>query len=91
MSTRRVAKRLTNGPTIRALREALGIRHTDFARDVEVSTGYLANIEADRRQSPGPDVIRRIADRLGVGVDAITYPVFEDVPCEKAPSAAVTG
>ncbi|MCW2545389.1 MAG: transcriptional regulator, family [Frankiales bacterium] len=86
MSKQRVAKRVTNGPTIRALREALGIRHTDFARDVRVSTGYLANIEADRRQSPGPDVVRRIADRLGVGVDAITYPVFVDVPDVQVPA-----
>jgi transcriptional regulator with XRE-family HTH domain len=80
MSTRRIAKRVTNGPAIRALREALGIRHTDFARDVRVSTGYLANIEADRRQNAAPDVVRRMADRLAVGIDAITYPLFENVP-----------
>ncbi len=77
MTKQRVAKRLTNGEAIRALRLALGIRHGDFARDVKISTGYLANIEADRRQTAAPDVVRRIADRLGVGVDAITYPVFE--------------
>lgn len=69
-----VATRRTNGATVRALRDALGIRHADFARDTVVSTGYLSNIEAGRRQ-PDPAVVRRMADRLGVTVDAITYPV----------------
>lgn len=63
-----------NGATVRALREALGIRHGEFATDVQVSTGYLSNIEAGRRQ-PDPAVVRRIANRLGVSVDAVTYPV----------------
>lgn len=66
-------KRSLNGPAVRALREALGIRHGVFAREVRVSTGYLSNIEAGRKQ-PAPDVIRRMADRLSVSIDAITYP-----------------
>lgn len=80
VNTPLVAKRHANGATIRALREALGIRHTDFARDVEISTGYLANIESGERKTPAPDVLRRIADRLGVGVDAISYPVLPAQP-----------
>lgn len=71
MATRRV-----NGGTVRALREALGIKHADFARDVRVSTGYLSNIEQGRKQ-PSPAVTKRLADRLGVGMDAITYPVSD--------------
>ncbi len=69
MTTRHV-----NGPTVKALREALGIRQGIFARDVVVSAGYLANIEAGRKQ-PAPDVAVRFAARLGVPLDAITYPV----------------
>lgn len=80
MSTSTAGKRHANGETIRALRVALGIRHTDFARDVQVSTGYLANIEAGRRPNPAPDVLKRIADRLGVGIDAISYPVPAKAP-----------
>lgn len=72
-------KRQINGATVRALREALGIKHGHFARDVRVSTGYLSNIEAGRKQ-PDPAVIRRIATRLGVGVDAITYVVSDEQP-----------
>lgn len=65
--------RKLNGATVRALREALGIKHGHFARDTEVSTGYLSNIEAGRKQ-PDPAVARRFATRLGVPLDAITYP-----------------
>lgn len=72
-----MAQRRLNGKTVRELRAALGIRHGDFARDVIVSTGYLSNIEAGRKQ-PAPDVIRRMATRLGVDIDAITYPVADD-------------
>jgi transcriptional regulator with XRE-family HTH domain len=79
MPPRTASGRRANGPAIRALREALGIRHGDFARDVSVSTGYLSNIEKGARQ-PAPDVTRRIATRLGVSLDAITYPVFDDEP-----------
>lgn len=66
--------RKLNGATVRALRDALGIKHGHFARDTQVSTGYLSNIEAGRKQ-PDPAVARRFAARLGVPLDAITYPV----------------
>lgn len=79
MPPRIASGRRANGPAIRALREALGIRHGEFARDVLISTGYLSNIEKGARQ-PAPDVTRRIANRLGVSLDAITYPVVEDEP-----------
>lgn len=78
MTKRLLSKRHANGEAIRALRLALGIKHSDFARDTGMSTGYLANIEAGRRPNPAPDVLRRIADRLGVGIDAISYPVHAE-------------
>lgn len=65
--------RMINGPTVRALRMALGIRQTDFATALEITPGYLANIEAARKQ-PAEDVARRMAERLSVPLDAITYP-----------------
>lgn len=71
------------GPSIRAIREALGIRGSDFATRVEVSHGYLVNIEKGVKQ-PAEDVVRRIADGLGVPIDAITYPVPECPTCPKA-------
>ena len=68
-----MTSRVANGPSIRALREAVGIKHGRFAVDVDISPGYLTHIEAGRKQ-PAPDVVARIAKRLGVPLDAITYP-----------------
>lgn len=70
--------RRANGSSIRAIREAVGIQHADLARASGISAGYLTNIEAGRRQ-PRPDVLRAIATRLGVPLDAITYVVPEPV------------
>lgn len=68
MSFRRV-----NGPTVRAIREAVGIRLSDLATRSGLSVGYLSNIEAGRKQ-PADAVTAAIARELGVSIDAITYP-----------------
>lgn len=67
-------RRLAHGPAIKAIREALGIKHGVFAVDCDISPGYLTNIEKGVKQ-PSPAVIASIAKRLGVNVDAITYVV----------------
>lgn len=82
-SCRMTQRRIANGASIRALREALGIRHGDLARDLDISAGYLTNIEAGRKQ-PSPAVVRAIANRLGVSIDAITSPP----PIAAVPAAA---
>jgi transcriptional regulator with XRE-family HTH domain len=69
-----MAHREINGATVKALREALGIPQGVLARDAVISQGYLSNIEAGRKQ-PDAAVTRRIATRLGVVIDAVTYPV----------------
>ena len=66
--------RLAHGPAIRAIREALGIRHGVFAIDCRISPGYLTNIEKGAKQ-PSPTVTAAIAQRLGVSIDSITYVV----------------
>lgn len=68
MSARRV-----NGSSVRAIREALGIKHGEFAVQCLITPGYLTHIEKGAKQ-PAPDVAKRIADRLGVPLDAVTYP-----------------
>ena len=75
--------RMINGPAVRALRQALGIRQTDFATAVEITPGYLANIEAGRKQ-PAEDVARRMSERLAVPLDAITYPAPSPAPATAA-------
>jgi len=71
-----MAQRRVNGAAVRALREAVGIKHGVFAVDCDISPGYLTNIEKGRKQ-PAPDVARALAARLGVPLDAITYVVDE--------------
>lgn len=73
-----MSRRLVNGGTIRALREALGIKHGIFAVDCDISPGYLTNIEKGLKQ-PSPAVAAAIAHRLGVPLDAITYPAPVEV------------
>lgn len=68
------SKRLTHGAAVRAIREALGIKHGEFAIQCDITPGYLTNIEAGRKQ-PSPEVAVAIAKRLGVPLDAITYSV----------------
>lgn len=67
-------KRMTHGPAVRAIREALGIKHGEFAIRCNISPGYLTNIEAGRKQ-PAPEVAVAIAKNLSVPLDAISYAV----------------
>jgi len=66
--------RLTHGPATRAIREALGIPHGKFAIDCGITPGYLTNIEKGRKQ-PSEAVVTKMAKRLGVTTDEITYTV----------------
>lgn len=68
--------RRTHGPAIRAIREAIGIKHGVFAVACHISPGYLTNIEKGVKQ-PAPDVAATIARQLGVHLGAITYVVTE--------------
>jgi transcriptional regulator with XRE-family HTH domain len=69
MQTRRL-----NGATVRALREALGIRHGELAARVEIDRGFLTKLEQGSRQ-PSPAVLRRMAIALGVSIEVISYPI----------------
>jgi transcriptional regulator with XRE-family HTH domain len=68
--------RKANGATISAIRKALGIQQVALAGRVGITKPYMSQIESGSRQ-PAPDVLRRIADELGVTLDAISYPVPE--------------
>lgn len=69
-------KRYILGPAVRAIREALGIKHGEFALRCDITPGYLTNIESSRKQ-PSPEVAKRIALQLGLDLDAVTYVVEE--------------
>lgn len=53
------------GATIKALRQKDGWRLGDFARSLDITHGYMSNIEAGRKPCT-PQLARRIADQLGV-------------------------
>jgi|GEM_PF-4174321 len=86
-----VARKL-NGPTVRVIRELTGIRASTFAKRIEIDPGYLTKIEQGARQ-PSVEVMRRIADGLGVGFEIITYPStslsWPNSAGEGAPATAV--
>lgn len=69
--------RKTNGETIRALREALGITQVSLATRAQVSAPYLCQIELGYQ--PTMAKAKRIAAALGVSLDAITYTVPDQV------------
>ncbi|MGH3099284.1 MAG: helix-turn-helix domain-containing protein [Streptosporangiales bacterium] len=72
-----MATRQVNGAAVRALREALGIKQSDLATRAAISAPYLSNIEAGRKPA-GPPLRRRLANALGVSLDAITSAIPDE-------------
>lgn len=75
-------KRIALGGAIRAIRSAKtesdpAYRGSTFAISCGMSHAHLCNIEAGRKQPPA-DVIERIADTLGVPIDAISYALADE-------------
>lgn len=77
-------KRQANGPAIRAIRELLGVSISAFAPRCGVSQGYMSRVELGDKQ-PSPQVLRAIADQLGVPLDAVSYVI---PACEHVEDAA---
>lgn len=69
-----MAERKLNGAAVKALRDAYGIDQKVLASDIGVSAGYLSHLEKGEKQCR-PGVTVRIANRLGVPIDAITSTV----------------
>jgi transcriptional regulator with XRE-family HTH domain len=72
-----MSKRVILPGALRAIRELKAatdpaFRTGHFAPACLMSAAHLSNIEADRK-SPPEAVICRIADQLGVSIDAISY------------------
>lgn len=63
--------RRAHGPTVRAVREALGLSSTLTADRARISYGYFTNIEKGRRR-PGPGVTTQIAAVLEVEAEILT-------------------
>lgn len=72
-----MAERHTNGTTIASMRKQVGLKQVTLAAKADITPAYLSQIENGVRQ-PGLDVARRIANGLGVPLEAITYTVPDE-------------
>lgn len=62
---------------MKRIRLLSGIRQNDFATQCLVSPSYLNNLEAGRKQ-PAEDMLKRLADQLGVEIYEISYVITAD-------------
>lgn len=60
------------GKTIKLLRVASGLRQSELAKAVGITSNYLSLIESDRKE-PSLDVIGRMGDKLGVGASGMMF------------------
>jgi transcriptional regulator with XRE-family HTH domain len=72
-TTRPDPERIRVGETLKALREARGIRLGEMASALGISYSYLANIEAGRKRLT-PPLTARAAGLLGVRPAALVRP-----------------
>jgi|HubBroStandDraft_4_1064222.scaffolds.fasta_scaffold194483_1 transcriptional regulator with XRE-family HTH domain len=77
------------GATIKALRDAHGLKLGELAVALDKSHAYLSNIEAGRKAAPMP-LCRQIADLLRIPLAAITVADYAEIreAAEKAKAAA---
>ena len=66
--------RKVNGASVASLRKALGIPQNSLAARAGITPPFLSQIEHGARQ-PSADTMRKLADGLGVPLDAISHVV----------------
>ena len=73
------------GAEIKSLRRTRGIRQTELAKVVGVTQGYMSQIET-KRSEPGPELIKRLSEALGIPPSALLLLSVEeeDLPKEKS-------
>lgn len=67
-----MSKPVAHGAAIRAIREGRGISISAFAPRVDVTQGYMSNVELGHKQ-PTTEFLARVARELGVPLDAVCY------------------
>jgi len=71
--------RAINPAALREIRSLIGLSGRELARRCEISETTVTNIELGKH-GVSPELMRKLADILGVPLDAITIPIPEDVP-----------
>lgn len=91
-----MSKREILGPAVRAIREVKAAMPATADHDPSrfiaarfsiaclMTPGHLCNIEKDRKRSTPIATIQRIADQLGVPVEAISYEVADTAARKEA-------
>ncbi len=76
---------VTLGEKIKKLRTARGYTQSAFARELDISPGYLSQLEMGLRK-PSRDLVARMAETLGASLDYLLRdakgPAVEGVPEE---------
>lgn len=78
-----MSKRVAHGAAIRAIREGRGVSVSAFAPRVDVTQGYLSNVELGHKQ-PTTEFLARVAAELAVPLDAISYVIHPCPTCQEA-------
>jgi len=71
--------RAINTAALREIRELVGISQRELGRRCGISPTTITNVERNKH-GVSPELQRKIADALGVKLDAITSPVRETAP-----------
>jgi transcriptional regulator with XRE-family HTH domain len=79
-----MSKRVAHGAAIRAIREAHGVSISAFAPRVDVTQGYMSNVELGHK-APTTEFLARVARELAVPLDAVSYVIPN---CEHVEDAA---
>ncbi len=66
------------GATIRALREAHGLKVGELAKAIGISSFHMSNVESGTKNAT-PAVCRKVADTLGIPLAAITVRDYERI------------
>lgn len=65
-----------NPAAVREIRRLVGISGREFGRRCGIDPGTVSNIERGKH-GVSPELMRKIADQLGVSLDSITVPMPE--------------
>ena len=73
--------RKIHGPALRQIRDLVGISRRELGRRVGIDGATVSNLELGNHGA-SPETQRKLADALGVPLDAITIPVPEPEPAQ---------
>lgn len=78
--------RTINGTALREIRELVGISQGELGGRCGVDQSAISHLERGKNRAT-PELMRKLADQLGVSLDSISYPVAVPEPVVSAPEA----